>query len=98
MSTILDALKKVERDREIPQEDVLADIGLPAEEPRRGIPTRVIVACAAIGFAAGIGLALWRDTAPLQQASAPEPVTPQIRANRPRCRAGAPTPEASSRR
>jgi hypothetical protein len=78
VSTILDALKKVERDREAPQEEVLAEIGLPTEAPRRGIPTRVIVACASIGFAAGIGLALWRDTAPLQQGPPPEPVTAPI--------------------
>ncbi|MBI3768425.1 MAG: hypothetical protein HY271_08000 [Deltaproteobacteria bacterium] len=73
MSTILDALKKVERDRESPRDESVEEVGLPATHPRRGIPMRVIIACAGIGFAAGIGLALWRDTAPLQQAAAPAP-------------------------
>ena len=66
MSTILDALRKVERDREVPRDELL-DVELPPPRARRGISTRVILACASIGFAAGIGLALWRDTAPLEQ-------------------------------
>ncbi len=79
MSTILDALKKVERDREGPHEEVLAEIALPPPQtPRRGIPTRVIIACASIGFAAGIGLALWRDSAPPQQAPPLEPATAPV--------------------
>jgi hypothetical protein len=77
VSTILDALKKVERDREAPRDELL-DVELPEPRTRRGISTRVIVICASIGFAAGIGLALWRDTAPLQQASAPEPAAPPV--------------------
>ncbi len=77
MSTILDALRKVERDREVPRDELL-DVELPKPRARRGISTRVIIACASVGFAAGIGLALWRDTAPLQQASAPEAVAPAV--------------------
>lgn len=73
MSTILDALRKVERDREVPRDELL-DVELPPPRARRGISTRVIIACASVGFAAGIGLALWRDTAPIEQASPPEPV------------------------
>jgi hypothetical protein len=75
VSTILDALKKVERDRESPRDELL-DSEIPEAPGRHGISTRVIIACASIGFAAGIALALWRDTAPLQQPPAPEPVAP----------------------
>lgn len=97
MSTILDALKKVERDRESPRDELLdVEVG---EPPRRGISTRVIVACASVGFAAGIGLALWRDTAPLQQASAPEPGAPPVievppAPARPKPRVATPAPAA----
>lgn len=78
MSTILDALKKVERDREAPPHEEPSNEMAAAAPPRRGIPTRVIIACASIGFAAGIALALWRDTAPLQQPPAPEPITAPV--------------------
>ena len=66
MSTILDALKKVERERESSRDRVVHP-----EDPlprQRRVPLVVIVACAALGFAAGIGLALWRSEAPVEVA------------------------------
>ena len=70
-------LKKVERDRELPRDELL-EVELPPPRARRGISTRVIVGCASVGFAAGIGLALWRDTAPLDVTAVSEPVPPPV--------------------
>lgn len=59
MSTILDALKKVERGRESPREQLLH---LSDETPgRRRAPALLVATCAVVGFAGGIGLALWRN-------------------------------------
>lgn len=74
MSTILDALKKVERERQ-PARGPLLDVPTP-EEPkrRRRVSLGMIVACATLGFAAGVGLALWRNTAPVEIAAVPDAV------------------------
>ena len=65
MSTILDALRKVERERpHSPREQLL-------ELPRRHVARRplslsLVASFAALGFTAGIILALWRNTRPIQ--------------------------------
>ena len=68
MSTILDALKKVERERESPSVRLRHDPDPPPKRSRR-VSTITIVVCAILGFAVGGGLALWRDSG-----SVPEPV------------------------
>ena len=68
MSTILDALKKVERERQSPRGQLL---NVPDREPRgpRRLSVGLIAACATLGLAAGVGLALWRDTVPVEIAA-----------------------------
>lgn len=74
MSTILDALKKVERERESPREQLLhAPSAAPAGR-RSSIP--LIVTCAAVGLATGAGLALWRNGRPVEVAALPEIAPP----------------------
>jgi hypothetical protein len=75
VSTILDALKKVERERKSPREQLLA---VPEPEPRRRrVSTAMIAACAALGFAVGAGFALWRSRSPVEVAVAPEATSPE---------------------
>ena len=75
MSTILDALKKVEGERpQSPHEQPL-HIPDPSTSRRRPLSIGTIVACAALGFAAGIGLALWRNAPPLPIDEFAEPTT-----------------------
>ncbi len=81
MSTILDALKKVERERQ-PARGPLLDVTEPGEHeptPRRRVSLGVIGACAVLGFAAGVGLAIWRNTAPVEIAAVPaRPATAEV--------------------
>jgi hypothetical protein len=65
MSTILDALKKVEGERPQSPREQLLHVPSPGTTRRRPISITTIVACAALGFAAGIGFALWRNAPPL---------------------------------
>ena len=62
MSTILDALKKVEGERPQSPREQLLHVRDPGAARRRPLSIGMIVACAALGFATGIGLALWRNT------------------------------------
>jgi hypothetical protein len=64
MSTILDALKKVERERESPGDRLRHE---PEHTPKRArrVSTITIVVCAILGFGAGAGIALWRSSAPV---------------------------------
>ena len=68
MSTILDALKKVERERESPG-DRLRHEPEPTPPRSRRVSTVTIVVCAILGFGAGAGIALWRNAAPVPGAS-----------------------------
>src|SRR6185503_11480228 len=69
MSTILDALKKVEAERESPREQLLhATAEAPARQ-RSSLP--LIAACAVVGLTAGIGLALWRNERSVELAALP---------------------------
>jgi hypothetical protein len=61
MSTILDALKKVEGERPQSPREQLLHVRNPAATRRRPLSIGIILVCAALGFAAGIGLALWRN-------------------------------------
>ncbi len=63
MSTILDALKKVERERESPGDRLRHDPE-PTPPRSRRVSTITIVVCAILGFGAGAGIALWRNAAP----------------------------------
>lgn len=64
MSTILDALKKVEGERPQSPRDQLLHAPSPGTTRRRPLSIGMVVACAALGFATGIGLALWRNAPP----------------------------------
>jgi len=70
VSTVLDALKKVEQERQSPRGQLLH---VPPPEPNRPrhLSAGVIAACAALGFAAGIGFALWRDAPPIEPRELP---------------------------
>ncbi len=61
MSTILDALKKVQQERESPREQLLHTT---ESRPQRRTSPVMVAACAVLGFAAGVGLALQRGTRP----------------------------------
>ena len=77
MSTILDALRKVARERESPREQVLHESG-PETQPRRRTSILLIALCAVLGFAAGTGVALYRRSAPSEVASLPELPPPPV--------------------
>jgi hypothetical protein len=76
MSTILDALKKVERERESPGDRLRHE---PEHTPKRArrVSTVTIVVCAILGFGAGAGIALWRSNAPVgDEAASPAAAPP----------------------
>jgi hypothetical protein len=78
MSTILDALKKVERERESPREQ-LRHAPEPEPKHRRRVSTTTILVCALLGFGVGAGIALWRSAPPpeeLARPAAPSAVAP----------------------
>lgn len=79
MSTILDALRKVERERDPSSEGTL-DTTTVSSEPRRrrSFPTGAIVVCALIGFGGGAILSWWLPSSgtEVQLASLPEPSPP----------------------
>lgn len=76
MSTILDALKKVEDERPQSPRERLLHVASPESPRRRPLSLGVIATCAVLGFAAGIGLALWRNAPPFEVAMSPEPAPP----------------------
>jgi hypothetical protein len=97
MSTILDALRKVESERESPRDEMLY-APAPPTEVRRGRRSLLpaIVACAVIGFSAGAFFA-WRhaQTPAEEVASLPAaPPPPAIAVPRPPVRARKPPPAA----
>jgi hypothetical protein len=73
MSTILDALKKVESERPQSTREQLLHVDEPETARRRPLSLGVIVGCATLGFATGIGLALWRNAPPVD---VPPPLQP----------------------
>lgn len=97
MSTILDALRKVERERD-PSSEAALDATTVSSEPRRrrSFPLGAIVACALVGFGGGAILSWWLpgSESQVEVASLPEPPPPPaIDVPRPPLRAkpGAPT-------
>jgi hypothetical protein len=98
MSTILDALRKVERERDPSQDRVLVSPSV-VTEPARRLPMWVIAMGAIVGFGLG-GILSWRqvEVPPLEVASLPAvPPPPAIAVPRPPM-AGAPAPSLAEPR
>lgn len=77
MSTILDALRKVERERDgSPQQFDVPTITPPARR-RRSFPVAAVAMCAVIGFSGGALLSWWMpEEVPIETAALPEPPPP----------------------
>jgi len=77
MSTILDVLKKVERERQSP-EGALPAPSQPSELSRRRVPSRAVVACVVVGFSVGGVLSWWlaKEPPPSEVAALPAAVPP----------------------
>ena len=79
MSTILDALRKVERERD-PSSEAALDAPTVSSEPRRrrSFPIGAVVACALVGFGGGAILSWWLpgSDSGVEVASLPEPPPP----------------------
>jgi len=77
MSTILDALRKVERERGPAGEDALDAPTISPVRRRRPFPTAAVVVCAVIGFSAGALLSWWTPAEPpVEVAKLPAPPPP----------------------
>jgi hypothetical protein len=77
VSTILDALRKVEREREPAAESAVGPAISSEVRRRRKIPVGAIVACALVGFSGGALLSWWSPSEePVEVASLPPPPPP----------------------
>ena len=98
MSTILDALRKVEREREPGADAALEGATVsPEARRRRPFPLVAVAICAVIGFSAGALLSWWNPgKAPVEVASLPAPPPPAIDVPRVPAGAQAKAPAAKS--
>ena len=97
MSTILDALRKVEREREPTGEMTLGRPTISAEvRRRRNFPVVPVVVCALVGFSGGALLSWWTPSEePVEMAALPAPpAPPDIAVPRPPLRAQPKVPAA----
>ncbi len=97
MSTILDALRKVERERDPSSEATLDAPTISSEPRRRSFPIGTILVCAIIGFGGGAVLSWWMPASEteVQVAALPEPPPPpDISVPRPPLRAKPAAPAA----
>ena len=98
MSTILDALRKVEREREPSAEATLSGpVISPEVRRRRTFPVAAVVVCALVGFSGGALLSWWTPSeAPVEMAALPAPPPPpDIAVPRPPLRAQPKAPVAA---